>query len=275
MIDLEFGKVIGDSFTYAKEGLVGHWVKWIVLIILGLLPVIPLVFGIVFAIVTGLAAPEMLIPIIGIMIILAIILTLPLFGYVVRIYRGETPAPEVNNWGSLFADGLKLLVILFIYAIPVLILAFALLASVIVTMIPYLPQLMDTSQSMIIPDTMMGLIGAAIFGVMIIILVALIIWLIEATAVVRFARTNSIGEAFNFGAIFARIGKIGVGSYIVALIIQAIIVGIIMFILRIIPYNIGSFLMLIVAPIILLFQGRYLCLLYDSAGEEAPAPATA
>ena len=274
MIDLEFGKVIGDSFTYAKEGLVGHWVKWIVLIILGLLPVIPIIIGIVFGIVAASTAPEMFIPIIGIVIIFAIILSLPLFGYVVRIYRGETPAPEVNNWGSLFADGLKLFVILLIYAIPVLILAIALLASVILAMIPYLPQLMNSPQPMIIPDTMMGLIEAAIFGVIIIILVALIIWLIEATAVVRFARTNSIGEAFNFGAIFARIGKIGVGSYIVALIIQAIIVGIIMFILNIIPY-IGSILVLIVAPIILLFQGRYLCLLYDSAGEEAPAPATA
>lgn len=271
---MEFGKVIGDSFTYAKEGLVGHWVKWIVLIILGLLPAIPIILGIVFGIVAASTAPEMLIPIIGIVIIFAIILSLPLFGYVVRIYRGETPAPEVNNWGSLFADGLKLFVILLIYAIPVLILAIALLASVILAMIPYLPQLMNSPQTTIIPDTMMGLIGAAIFGVIIIILVAFIIWLIEATAVVRFARTNSIGEAFNFGAIFGRIGKIGVGSYIVALIIQAIIVGIILFILNIIPY-IGSFLVLIVAPIILLFQGRYLCLLYDSAGEEAPAPATA
>jgi hypothetical protein len=111
----------------------------------------------------------------------------------------------------------------------------------------------------------MGLIGAVIFGVIILVIVAFIIWLIEATAVVRFARTNSIGEAFNFGEIFARIGKIGVGSYIVALIIMAIIVGVVIIILELIPY-IGGILVLIITPIIALFQARYLCLLYDSAG---------
>ena len=269
---MEFGKLIGDSFEYAKEGLVGHWVKWIVLIILSLLPVIPILFGIVFGIVSVMTAPVMIIPVIIITIILAIILALPLLGYTVRMYRGETPAPEVNNWGSLFTDGLKLFIILLIYAIPVLILVIALLGSVILGMIPYLPQLMSTSQPTVIPDTMMGLIGAAIFGVVIIILVALIIWLIEATAVVRFSRTNSIGEAFNFGEIFSRIGKIGVGSYIVALIIQAVIVFVIIFILELIPY-IGFILVLIVTPVITLFQARYLCLLYESAGEEVAIPA--
>ena len=28
---MEFGKTIGDSFEYAKEGLVGKWAKWILL----------------------------------------------------------------------------------------------------------------------------------------------------------------------------------------------------------------------------------------------------
>jgi hypothetical protein len=217
----------------------------------------------------------MLIPTIVITLILMMILALPLLGYTVRVYRGDNPAPDVNNWGSLFADGLKLFVVLLIYAIPILILVIALLGSVILAMIPYLPQLipqlMNSSQPMTIPDTMMGLIGAAIFGVLIIILVALILWLIEATAVVRFSRTNSIGEAFNFGEIFSRIGKIGVGSYIVALIIQAIIVFVVLFILELIPY-IGFVLVLIVTPVIMLFQARYLCLLFDSAGEEVPAP---
>jgi hypothetical protein len=271
---MEFGKLVGDSFGYAKDGLVGHWMKWIMLIILSILPVIPLIIGIVFGVVALFTAPALLIPTIVITLILMIILALPLLGYMVRVYRGENPAPDVNNWGSLFADGLKLFVILLIYAIPVLILAIALLGSVLLAMVPYLPQLMNTSQPMVLPETMMGLIGAALFGIVIIVLVAFILWLIEATAVVRFSRTNSIGEAFNFGEIFARISKIGVGSYIVALIIQAIIVFVVMFILELIPY-IGFILVLIVTPIITLFQVRYLCLLYDSAGEETPAPVPA
>lgn len=263
---MEFGKLIGDSFAYSKEGLVGHWGKWIILIILGFLPVIPIMLGVIFGIVTALTAPAMLIPIIAIMIILAIILALPLLGYTVRIYRGESPAPEVNNWGELFSDGLKLFVILLIYAIPVIIVGVVVLGSALWTIF------LSMTQTMADPNAMMGLIGAVIFGILILAIVAFIIWLIEATAVVRFSRTNSIGEAFNFGEIFSRMGKIGVGSYIVALIIQAIVVFVILFILELIPY-IGFILVLIVTPVILLFQARYLCLLYDSAGQEAPAPA--
>jgi len=263
---MEFGKLVGDSFTYGKEGLVGHYGKWIMLIILSLLPVIPLMIGVVFGVVSAFTAPGMLIPIIVIMIILAIILALPLLGYSVRLYRGENPAPDVNNWGALFSDGSKLFIILFIYAIPVIIIGVVVMGSALLTIV------MGASQSLANPGDMMGLIGAVLFGIIILAIVAFIIWLIEATAVVRFARTNSLGEAFNFGEIFARIGKIGTGSYILALIIQAIIVFVILFILELIPY-IGFILVLIVTPVIMLFQARYLCLLYDSAGAEAPAPA--
>jgi len=112
---------------------------------------------------------------------------------------------------------------------------------------------------------LMGMFGAVLFGVIILAIVAFIIWLIVATACVRLARTNSIGEAFNFGEIFSHIGKIGWVNYIVALLVMGIIVGIVMFILEIIPY-IGFILVLIVTPLIAIFQARYLCLLYDSAG---------
>ena len=233
---MEFGKLVGDSFAYAKEGLVGHWLKWIVLIILSLLPAIPIILGIVFGVVAVLTAPAMLIPVIAIMVILTIIFALPLLGYVVQIYRGETPAPEVKNWGTLFSDGFDFFIIYFVYAIPVIILGIVVLGSALWTI--FLSSIPAPGQ---IPVTMMGLIGAAIFGLVILVLVAFIIWIIEATAVVRFARTNSIGEAFNFGEIFAHISKVGVGSYIVALIIMAIIVGFVSFILGMIPY-IGSIL---------------------------------
>jgi len=256
---MDIGKLVGDSFEYAKEGLVGHWVKWIVLIILALLPAIPIVFGVVAGVVSVMAAPSMLIPTILITLILAIILALPLMGYLFRIYRGAVPAPEVDNWELLFGDGFKLFIMYLIYAIPVIIICVVVLGSA------GLALLISTSQSVTNPTTMMGMFGAVIFGMVILAIVALIIWLIVATACIRLARTNSIGEAFNFGEIFAHISKIGVVHYIVALIIMALIVGIVMFILEIIPY-IGWFLALIVAPLFAIFQARYLCLLYDSAG---------
>ena len=44
---------------------------------------------------------------------------------------------------------------------------------------------------------------------------------------VRFARTDSFGEAFNFSAILAHIGRIGWGPYIVALIVLMVVIGVI------------------------------------------------
>jgi len=256
---MDFGKLVGDSFGYAKEGLVGHWVKWIVLIILALLPAIPIVLGIVMGIVSVMVAPVMLIPTIILTIIVALILSLPLMGYVLRIYRGASPAPEVDNWGLLFSDGFKLLVANIIYAIPVIIIGVVVFGSALVAIV------MASSKNISNPGALLGMFGAVLFGIIILAIVAFIIWLIVATAWVRLARTNNIGEAFNFGEIFSHISKIGVVHYIVALLIMSIIVGIVMFILELIPY-IGFILVLIVAPFIAIFQARYLCLLYDSAG---------
>ncbi len=74
-----------------------------------------------------------------------------------------------------------------------------------------------------------------------------------------------MGEAFNFGAILGTIGKIGWINYIVALIIMAVIVGIVEGILFAIPV-IGGLLAFFLAPFIVLFEARYLCQVYDSAG---------
>jgi hypothetical protein len=256
---MEFGKLVGDSFEYAKEGLVGHWLKWILLIILTLLPVIPILLGVGVGVLAILTAPMMVIPTIAIAVIIAIILALPLMGYMLRIYRGEKPAPEVNNWGLLFGDGLKLFVVYLIYAIPIIIIGAVVLGSAGMTL------LITASQKTANPAAIMNLLGAVLFGIVILVIVAIIIWMLVASACVRLARTNSIGEAFNFGEIFHHIGKIGVVHYIVALIIMAVIVGIVMFILNLIPY-IGSILALIIGPFFAVFQARYLCLLYDSAG---------
>ncbi len=52
-------------------------------------------------------------------LILAVLcLGLPFNGYILRVYRGITPAPEVDDWGTLFLDGLKVFVIGFVYIIP-------------------------------------------------------------------------------------------------------------------------------------------------------------
>lgn len=256
---MDFDAVITGSFEYAKDGLVGHWGKWVYLIILALLPMIPIILGVVMWIFTFSKAPATAIPVFAVLLILAMILLLPFMGYLVQVYRGDVPAPEVQNWGSLFGNGLKLFIIYLVYAIPILIITVALLGSTLYTLF------LHGTESITNSGNLLGVIGAIIFGIVILLIAAFILWLIVATAVVRFSRTNRIGEAFNFGAIFSHISKIGVGSYIVALLLMAVIVGIVMTILNAIPY-LGIVLVLGASPPIALFQARYLCMVYDSAG---------
>ena len=221
--------MIGESFAYAKEAVVGKWNKWFMLIIATL------------------------------------ILTIPLYGYILKIYRGEKPAPEVDNWGTLFVDGIKMIIIGIIYAIPLFILQFLMMGSLI------------GGAMMNDPSTAAaGMAGAGILFIVYII-VAIIIGLIAPIGIIRFARSGSMGEAFNFSAILATIGKIGWISYIIALIIVALVIGIpvaiiwvvllaLIFALSLVGMLIAAIVFLVIIPPIAILEARYLSQIYDSAG---------
>jgi Protein of unknown function (DUF4013) len=218
---MDYGKIVGDSFDYAKEGLEGKWRRWFLLLISCI--IFPLIMG-----------------------------------YMMRIYRGATPAPEPDQWGSLFLDGIRLLVVGIVYALPVIILGIAILGSAGIVLF------MEGANPYTNPEVFIGLLGAIFIGVLILLIVAIIIGLFSTIAYVRFARTGSFGEAFNFGAIIDYIGKIGWLSYILALVILVIIVSIIKIILMTIPF-IGIILLFLLSPFIILFAARYITLVYDSA----------
>ncbi|MFA4860903.1 DUF4013 domain-containing protein [Methanoregula sp.] len=179
-----------------------------------------------------------------------------------RVYRGSSTAPELNEWVSMFIDGIKLFVVSLIYMIPVLIIEVVVLGSA------FLTGMMAQNYAQADPGAILGLIGAVLFGFIILAIVSIIIGLFLATAVVRFARTGSFGEAFNFSAIAAHIGKIGFVPYIISLIFLIIIIGIVEIICMMIPY-VGMLILLILLPVITLFEARYLTLVYESAGTTA------
>lgn len=216
---MDSGRILENSIRYAQEGLAGKWNRWILLII----------SCIIF----------------------------PLYlGYMIRIYRGANPAPQPENWGCMFLDGIKLIIVYLVYVIPVLILDVILFAS---------PGLMKISSSN--PNAIMGLILAVLIESIFLVVVAILIWLIITTAVVRFARTDNFFEAFNFRNIFAHIGRIGWMDYIITLLMMLIVLGIITLICLIIPY-VGAIIFLILFPLMGLFSARYTTLLYESAGPE-------
>jgi hypothetical protein len=217
---MDYGNMLGDSFSYAKDAVWGKWVQWILLVISTI--IFPLIMG-----------------------------------YVVRIYSGVKPAPEMGNWVGTFVDGLKLFVIGIIYAIPVFIIA----------AISVVPAIMIASND----GTPALAIGSLGIGLLIMIVVAILISLVSAIGMIRFAQKDSMGQAFAFGAIIEHIGKIGWGSYIIALIvlwIVGIVFSVIISVLMAIPL-IGWLIALFLYPVWAIFVARYMTLIYESA----PAPA--
>jgi amino acid transporter len=267
---MEYGKLIGDSFEYTKEGLFKNLGTWILLIILAILPVIPFIFVGILMVPSLMAGTMPDIPtLIGgfaVAFLIAIILGAFYMGYLVKIFRGETPLPAVSGFGKLFIDGIKYLIIEVIYFIPVLIILAVTAGAAIMAALPTLMEMPSEPNLDVLMPALMPIIGGVIIGIIIAAIVAIILWLFAIVGIVRFARTGRIGEAFNFSAILTTIGKIGWGTYILALIVMAVLVTIVVLIIGLIPY-IGGFIQLIISPFISIFSARYICLLYDSAGE--------
>jgi hypothetical protein len=190
------------------------------------------------------------------LIIATILLGLPLMGYAMKILRGEKPAPEVDDWGTLFMDGIKYLIVSLIYAIPLIIVWVIVIGASVASIMS------GNSTAMMAAFAAMGI------GLLVMLVLGIIIAVFEIIGIVRFARTGSIGEAFNFNAILATIGKLGWVPYIIAIVvlgIASIIFGIIVGILMMIPI-LGLIIYLCLIPVWALFIARYVCVLYDSAG---------
>ena len=217
---MDFGNMLGDSFAYAKDAVVGKWMQWLLLVVA------------------------------------TIILCIPLAGYTLKIFRGEKPAPEVTGWGTLFIDGIKYLIVSLIWAIPTLIIFFVTIGAGI---------LATVGQD---PTEVMGAIMGMLFGFIVVAIVAILTMIFATIGIIRFARTGSMGEAFNFKEITATIGRIGWGSYIIALIVFIVIwivIETIIAIIGMIPI-LGSIIGFVLIAPVMLFQARYLCQVYDSAG---------
>ena len=214
---MDYMEIVRDALTYTRQGVFERGSRWVHLILA------------------------------------VILLSIPMNGYIMRIYRGETPAPEVDRWGRLCIDGIKLMIVGLIWSIPVIILWAVTYGSII---------------------------GAVLSGNL----------RSLASTSIRFARTNLFAEAFNFRTIVDHIGRIGWLGYILGLIIVAIIVAVpimavvcIFVLLGIMAGLItGSSLaailgtiivavlvIVIISPVFVVFQARYWTRLYDSAAPAA------
>ncbi|MDO8871981.1 MAG: DUF4013 domain-containing protein [Methanoregula sp.] len=239
---MDYVNLLDDALTYTKEGIFGKADRWTKLIVA------------------------------------IICLGIPMNGYVMRIYRGATPAPEVDRWETLFVDGLKLMIVGFIYAIPIF----------IVWILAYGSMLMGVISGSMTTSAIDG--WTPNLGLMLLMyVVEIIVGIILPVASIRFARTNSFPEAFNFSAIVDTIKQIGWINYIIAIVLIAVVIGIPICILifgfilvgGIIAFALGFgnmvilaiiavavLILLVILPLIGVFQARYMTRVYDSAAIE-------
>jgi hypothetical protein len=245
---MDFGSLLDDSFAYTKESIWERWSRWLVLI--------------------------------GCMLIFPLIL-----GYMVRIYRGERPAPEPGEWATLFVDGLKLLVVHIVYWAPVFLLILVAFIPFILTLVSagafsesfsamsdsQMERWFDSHPELLSQLLLTG--GFMVLLVLIAIILATVITFFSFLGVVRFARTRSISEAFNFSALLVHIRRIGWINYIIALIAISIIgyiFGIILNFFSLIPI-IGIFIQLILMGIFyvpfIIFSARFSSSIYDAGIE--------
>jgi hypothetical protein len=242
---MDFGMILDDALAYTKQGVFENSDRWLKLIIA------------------------------------ILCLGIPMNGYVMRVYRDLHPAPEVDHWGSLFVDGLKLILLGLVYAIPVFILYAIMYGSIFLAAMSESPTHLDA----VMKSGWAPNIGL----VMLIFLVEFAIGIIMPVASIRFARTNSFSEGFNVGAILNYIGKIGWINYIIALVLITLVIaipicilvlgfillgGITMVIFKLNSIAILGFILamiliiLILAPLFAVFQARYMTRVYDSVDKE-------
>jgi hypothetical protein len=242
---MDYSSMLSDSFQYAKDCVWGNARRWFLLVVS--------------------------------MIIFPFIL-----GYCVRIYRGERPAPALEQWGNLFVDGLKLFVIELIYAMPVILL-------ILISFLPFFSTIISTGvlsqdftamtdaqadQFLSSHPEILSALGTIVILIIVAIVLAIIIGIFSFIGTVRFARTVSVAEAFNFTAILATIKRIGWIKYLFALIVIGIIgilYGFVMELVGMIPV-IGFVLWFILNPPLIIFVSRYTALVYNAGEEQAAMP---
>ncbi|MDD1698903.1 MAG: DUF4013 domain-containing protein [Methanoregula sp.] len=264
---MDIGALLSDSFAYAQEALVGNWTRWAIFILFALpVSLVQFTFD-PKTIMTGTEMNWGAIPWgqIAVLAGLGFILSFFISGYTVRIYRGTKPAPDFTGWTDLFVDGVKLAIVWLLWILPII------LVLVTIGALAFLS--FFSGQSATMPN--ITLLFIALLLLLVVFVLFVVVLLFGILGAVRFARTGSIREGIRFSAILTTIRAIGWLSYIIlligfviALVIYAIITGILSFI----PY-IGWILVLIVNPVFTIFTARYFSLVYDQGEPHQVPPA--
>jgi len=152
----------------------------------------------------------------GVLLFLSVVIVpiFLVFGYQIRVIRalldGEREPPTFDEWGELFADGLKAFVVYLIYGlVPLIVFAVTVGGAILAA---------ATGGEEGVAAAVAGVLG----GILISSVLFLVFGYFAAVGLVNFARHDSFGAAFDVGTII----EIGTtGEFLIAYLI-AVLVGI-------------------------------------------------
>ncbi|MDD1775199.1 MAG: DUF4013 domain-containing protein [Methanobacterium sp.] len=184
-------------------------------------------------------------------------------GYFYKIVKfslaGSSELPDFNEWTSMFVDGLKVFVVLFLYSLVPTVLV---LLGVWAALLPMLT--VPDAGSLLDPTLALQLVsGIALIGVLLQIVVSFVIPIALANMVYK----DELKAAFRFGEIYNIIRRIGGVDYLIWYIIMLIIVWVVYFIssFLIFPFLIGIIIVpIIIMPYLTIFFARSVALLFNS-----------
>jgi hypothetical protein len=248
-----------DSYDYANNAL-HSFSDWIILITINLLTMICIamtifgMFGFAFTSVETIApesstlmlesfpfveigdAFSLIFLCVG--AVFAIILDTLWTGLTLRVYRGGEL--KLGTWSSMFLEGLLATIISFVYFIPYFVI------SVLLKFYP-------------IDDAAYVFVATIIEYVVI-----LITCMVTTIALIQFAKQRLFGAAFHMKKLFNIITTIGWLRYLGNIIVVGVVLLVVYVILLLIPV-IGWALLIVVAPLLTIWEARFFANLYESA----------
>ncbi|WP_319578754.1 DUF4013 domain-containing protein [uncultured Methanospirillum sp.] len=228
-----------------------------------------------------------------VLIFVGIILMIVQAGYITRIYRGLSPAPQVRDWKNLFRDGFSFSVIGLVYnIIPMLIAIFTVILPLYRT-IKQFNHVSSTPHPLVLSPELLQSIGIAIGGLLLSVLLFIVFNIFGIIGLIRFSRSGSIRSAFEISEILKKIGNIGWIRYLLSLLVLLFVVflfsvasTIIALVLTLIGFIAGFLIpgaqeikigiQIIITfffdVLIMVFNARYLTVLYDNGTEPIQKP---
>jgi hypothetical protein len=180
-------------------------------------------------------------------------------GYLIRSIKssltGEKELPRFNDWKDMFLDGIKFLIVNFVYMFPLIIAQFYVLLSDLATGLN--------------AATISQVFGLGIWSLIVVVYVFIMIPF-QLMAIANMANGGNLGAAFRFREILDKISIIGGGKFIAWYIINLIVIFVLSIIVGIIVgFSLSFslvidqiFIMLIFGPYILLYVARSTALIY-------------